>query len=406
MLINFSFLVILGVFPHFFPPKIQIYKGSAPVSIIVAAFNDGNALEKSLENNLKLSYPNYEIIVVYSIKSRDNTAEVANRFASQYDKVRAFSEDISKSNAQNIGIDIAQNEYLLFLDSDSFIYDGFIERALSYFDDPTIKCVQGIPIGLNATQNIATRLSWIIRLFFTFINTGNGRYSHEINFSGRGAIWRRDALIECKKFDVYNANEDLEINARIATKFPDWNGVYDDQLYLYEYFPTSITAFYFQQLRWGEGRVRYMGMRMRSFKKLNLGQKIIYSSTFLMGTLFPIIMWISMGMNFVQFFANFFHPNFSFGGGVFLLFLGMLFLIAYFIIIFIFAYRVYYHNQKIKFSLKNIIIGVFVIVYLLGLILALIGLHSLKILIQKKESELFIKVDKSEVEVPPQLEAV
>jgi cellulose synthase/poly-beta-1,6-N-acetylglucosamine synthase-like glycosyltransferase len=376
-----------------------LYEGSELVSIIISVFNDGNVLEKNLENLIKLKYPNYEILVVYSTKSTDRTEEIALQYASRYPQVRAIPESISRTNAMNLGIDQARSEFLLFLDSDSFIYDGFLERALSYFSVPDIICVQALPLSLNSGENLVTRLYWALSTYLSFINAGENKYFHGVHFSGYGGIWRKKALIECGKFALDNPNEDFEINLRICTKFPKYKGVFDDRLYCYEYSSTSYTAFYLQQVRWGIGNIIYKLKGVRSIRQMNWGQKFVYLASFLLGSVFPIILWISMGMNFVQFFANFFHPNINFGGGLFLLLLGALCLVISFIIMFIFAYRAYYRNPHAKSSLSFIIVGVLGIIYLLGLVLALISLNTVKLIVQKKYKSMYVKIDKSQIEL-------
>ncbi len=406
MLIGLFFLMIMGVIPLFLKSNSRnkdIYYGEL-VSLIIPVFNDGDILEKNLENLLKLKYPNFEIIIVYSEKSTDNTQEVALRFARKYENVRAYSENISKANALNIGIEKAKGEFLLFLDSDSLILDGFIEDALSYFDDDDIKLVNGCPIGLNATQNLTTRLCWSITNFISFCGIGANKLFKHVGFQGFGGIWRKSALIECGMFKVDSATEDSELNLRISSKFPKWKGVFGNHLYCYYYYPTDFTALYLQLERWSSGNLSYISHLLKNIFgnfKMGFRHKFIYISQFTMTILLPIISWVSIGMSIVQFFVNFFEPDISFGGGLFFFLLGIISLIISFLVMLIFTYPKYYGDSRIKLSKTYIIIGVFGIVYLIGLIFGIASLNALKRqFFKKKTSEIFYKVDKSNIQTP------
>lgn len=396
MIIGFTYTILFGLIPLAFRNKPQVYEGSDLVSILIAVFNDGEILEKNLENLVKLTYPNYEILVIYSTKSTDRTEEVALHYASQYPNIQAIPESNSKSNALNMGIDRAQGEYIVILDSDTFIYDGFIERALAYFSNPNLQLVQGFIISRNSRQNLVTHLAWVFSVYFAFMQVGEVKYFHGFRFSGHGAIWRKRALVEAGKFALNTLTEDHELNLRLTAKFPHWKGVVDEQLFCYDFFPTKYTTFYLQQLRWVTGSIVYSLKGLRYIKTMNWGQKFLYSAGFLLGTVFPLISWSSMGMSVVQFFANFYYPNVSFGGGVFMFLLGVFTLIISFIIMFIFAYRTYYRNSMYKVSLTYILIGILGIMYLFGLVMAVVSMNSLKLIVQKKANERFVKVDKSD----------
>ncbi len=371
------------------------------MSIIIPVFNDGDILEKNLENLLKLKYPNFEIIIVYSEKSTDRTEEVALKFAQEYDNVRAFSENVSRPYGLNIGIDNAKGEFLLFLDSDTFIFDGFIERALSHFSDENVKLVSSCFLGLNATQNIITKVGWCISIVISFYGIGVNKYLKNISFMGFGGIWRKSALIECGKFDINSLLDDAELNLRASVNFPHWKGIFDDQLFCYQFYPTDFKTFYLQQEHWHLGTIKYNSKGMLKIKKMGFRQKFLYISQFLMIDIVPLITLFSMGMIIVQFFVNFFEPNLSFGGGLFYFLLGIIAFIFSFLTMFIFAYPKYRKDRYAKLSRKFILFGIFVIIYISGFVFGVVSLNCFKKLLSRGEKkEIFVKVDKSNLEIP------
>ncbi len=399
MLIGIFYILLFGPIPLLLKRKPPPYTKSDLVSILLPVFNDGDILEKNLQNLVQLKYPNLEIIVIYSERSTDRTEEVALAFAEAHENIYALSENVSKGHALNLGIDQAKGEFLLFLDSDVFIYDGFIEQTLSHFTDENIKIVNAYCLGLNARQNLVTTLNWSINSYSTFFGIGSNKFLKHIFFAGYGAIWRKNALLEAGKFLENTYIEDAEICLRANSTFPEWKGIFDDQIYCYQYYSTDFRSFYLQLMRWTSGNIKYVAKGVLKVKGMGIRQKFLYISQFLMGTLFPMIGLYSMGMGIVQFFANFFYPDISFGGGLFFFLISIISLFITFISMLIFIYPKYRNNPQIKMSRKSILFSVFVIMYLVGIIFGVVSLNSMKNIVTKKDQDTFFKVDKSKIQI-------
>lgn len=364
------------------------------VSILIPVFNDGDILEKNLQNLVKLRYPNYEILIVYSEKSTDRTQEVALRYTNSYPNIRMFAENISKGNALNIGIQNAKGEFILILDSDTFIYDGFIERAMSYFVDENIKCVTSVWLGLNASQNLITTVQFAMTSNMNFYSVGTSKYMKNVGFGGFGGILRRSALIECNGF-VITPSEEAEFSRRVNIMFPKWRGICDDQLFCYQYFTPDIKTLYLQQVRWTKGNWKYNLKGIGKFFSQTIGRKFINLSSLFMVIVFPMFGIFTTGMSIVQFFANFFVPNLNFGGGVFFFLLSQVALYLGFTALFLFIYPKYRGQSAVILSRKRIFIAVFLIMFVCGFIFGIIALNSLKELLTQGKRDVFIKVDKS-----------
>ena len=84
------------------------------VSVIVCSYNGGRTLARCLESLGKLSYPNYEVILVDD-GSTDNTAEIAARFPN----VRYIHQtNHGLSHARNTGAAAAKGNVFAYTDSD------------------------------------------------------------------------------------------------------------------------------------------------------------------------------------------------------------------------------------------------------------------------------------------------
>ncbi len=91
-------------------------------SLIVPVYNVEKYLAKCLDSILNQTYTDFEIIVVND-GSPDNSQAIIDEYAEKYpDKIKAYvKENGGLSDARNFGIERAQGDYLLFIDSDDYI---------------------------------------------------------------------------------------------------------------------------------------------------------------------------------------------------------------------------------------------------------------------------------------------
>jgi cellulose synthase/poly-beta-1,6-N-acetylglucosamine synthase-like glycosyltransferase len=399
ILISIVYIILFGVVPLVIKQKKPPYSAamnSQMISIIIPVFNDGEVLERNLQNLLTLKYSNFEILIIYSIKSTDKTEEIALRFAKEHSKIHAFSENVSKGNALNIGINNAKGDFLLFLDSDTFIYDGFIEHAMNYFVDEDIKCVSANFLGINCKENLVTMVSWAMIHNMNFYTVGINKYLKPVQFNGYGGLLRKSAILECGGFAT-TSSEEAELALRINSQFPKWKGIYDDHLFCYMYFPIDSKTLYLQQLRWTMGNWKYTIKGLFKIKSMNLGQKFISIAAILMIIIFPMFTIFTTGLSIIQFFVNFFQPDISFGGGLFFFIVGNICTFLSFTALFIYTYPKHRGESRIFLSRKFILSGIFLIMLLCGFIFGIVALNSVKDLVSKSGKEVFIKVDKSKL---------
>src|ERR1700726_1505593 len=88
------------------------------ISVLIAAYNEEGGLQKKIDQTLALDYPADRIeIIVLSDCSTDRTDEIVRSFIDP--RVRLFRAPIrkGKTNAQNLGVEIAKGEVLIFSDA-------------------------------------------------------------------------------------------------------------------------------------------------------------------------------------------------------------------------------------------------------------------------------------------------
>ena len=98
------------------------------VSIIVYVNNDFNPTAQCLANVLTQNVNNYEVIIIDDA-STDASSVICRREAEQRDNVRLvrMTRKIGRANAYNLAVDMARNEYIIFLDNNNRIVINAIE---------------------------------------------------------------------------------------------------------------------------------------------------------------------------------------------------------------------------------------------------------------------------------------
>jgi glycosyltransferase involved in cell wall biosynthesis len=91
------------------------------ISVIVAAYNVENYIEKCLESIISQTYKNLEIIVVND-GSTDNTLNFIQNFSKMDHRIIMINKpNGGLSSARNAGLDIANGDYIGFVDGDDYI---------------------------------------------------------------------------------------------------------------------------------------------------------------------------------------------------------------------------------------------------------------------------------------------
>ena len=91
------------------------------VSVIVPVYNVEKYLEQCLDSIFEQTLSPIEVICIND-GSTDSSPEILKRYAEEYENLRIIhKENGGLSSARNVGLDAAQGEYLLFIDSDDWM---------------------------------------------------------------------------------------------------------------------------------------------------------------------------------------------------------------------------------------------------------------------------------------------
>ncbi len=192
------------------------------ISIIVAAYNIEDYLEKCLDSLVNQTKKNIEIIVIND-GSKDRSKEIAEDFQKKFpDMVKVISkENGGLSNARNDGIKIAKGKYIAFVDGDDYVtedmYEKLYEKAIEKDYDivtSNANCVYPnknveIPAGIDKNYEKLSKEEKNNLLLNLYVPVWNKIYKKEI-FSDKDLlfepnIWFEDVLFLYKLIPHLNS---------------------------------------------------------------------------------------------------------------------------------------------------------------------------------------------------------
>jgi glycosyltransferase involved in cell wall biosynthesis len=198
--------------------------GTPRVSVIVAAHDEEDVIERRLENLLGLDYPEDLVeVLVASDASTDRTDELVEAMAAQEPRVRLVRAPRGgKVSAQNLAAREADGEILAFSDANALWAASALRRLVRNFADPEVAYVCGqlrleAPDGTNR-EGVYWRYELLVREAESALGSvtgGNGsiyavrrgdyvevdpRFGHDLAFPylmvqrGRRAVYEPEAV--------------------------------------------------------------------------------------------------------------------------------------------------------------------------------------------------------------------
>lgn len=104
-------------------------KSSVKVSIVAPVYNADRFIHKCLDSLIRQTLPEIEIILINDC-STDNSGQICEEYAGKDSRVKVIhnEENIKQGLSRNKGIDLAQGEYIAFIDPDDWVDLDFYEK--------------------------------------------------------------------------------------------------------------------------------------------------------------------------------------------------------------------------------------------------------------------------------------
>ena len=188
------------------------------VSIIVPAYNEEVNAVSSLNNLLKHTYPNFNIVFVDD-GSRDETYKRVSEAFAGNEKMKIYTKpNGGKASALNFGIEHTDAEYVVCIDADTKLYSNVLELLVNHFlapdADPKLAAVAG-NVKVGNQVNMLTK--WQSIEYITSQNFDRMAYAN-INaitvVPGAIGAFKRTAMEVAGKFATDTLAEDCDLTMR------------------------------------------------------------------------------------------------------------------------------------------------------------------------------------------------
>lgn len=124
-----------------------------PITVVIAAYNEEDEIERRIKNLLEQDYPAEKVrIIIASDGSNDRTVEFARRIHSERVEVRGYAERQGKANLLNLIVPTVPTELVAFSDANTLWEPQVLRLLASALADPKVGVSTGQLIMQSKSQ--------------------------------------------------------------------------------------------------------------------------------------------------------------------------------------------------------------------------------------------------------------
>ena len=201
-----GFMCFTLLLTRYWPPSLEPPTGAwprgewPPVTVIVAAYNEEDAIEATLEHIAASEYPGPTEVVLADNNSTDRTAALGESAAVALglDYRRRFEPVAGKHHALNTALADVTTPIVVTVDADTLLHPEaltyLLARLTSRPQDQHVCACAGALIAENANHNFLTRMQgWDYRLGINGVKRTQAAYNSALVAQGAfSAYWTRD----------------------------------------------------------------------------------------------------------------------------------------------------------------------------------------------------------------------
>ena len=169
------------------------------LSLIIPAYNCAEYLDETLMSVLSQLPDDCELIVVDD-GSADETPDMLRSYAAENNGIRiALKENGGVSSARNTGLDMAEGEWIAFMDCDDVLKDGFFESSRPLTDTSADLCIFSFErVELMGADELVAPLMVADRTYDTISDFADEyvRTRHLLVYSACNKFYRKEILEE------------------------------------------------------------------------------------------------------------------------------------------------------------------------------------------------------------------
>lgn len=255
-----AFLLISLLFDK--RPKYTEIDEYPDITILIAAYNEENTISDTLESILKQEYAGNIEIVICNDGSIDNTIDVINEFINSKSIPDNITITIStdypnkgKSHALNTGLDLSNNDLIITIDADSYLYKDALKNLLNnYISGPTnTAAVAGTVLVRNSRKNWITKLQeWEYFISLSLVKRTQSLFQGTLVAQGAFSLYTRDVLNKLGGWPNV-VGEDIVLTWGVQNM--GYRVGHAENAIIFTNVPDTYTMFFNQRRRWSRGLI-------------------------------------------------------------------------------------------------------------------------------------------------------
>ncbi len=288
------------------PPPPEVWPR---VTVQLPIFNELHTIERLIAAIGALDYPPDLLEVQVLDDSADDTTELAASLVARAQAnglnivhLHRAKRDGYKAGALAAGLQKARGEFISIFDADFVPPPDFLRRALPWFADSRVGCVQARWTHLNRNYSLLTQLQALgVDGHFVVEQTARARGDLFLNFNGTGGIWRRASIEDAGGWQGDTLTEDLDLSYRAQLK--GWRIEFLPTLSVPGELPAQMAAYKNQQARWAKGSLqtarKLLWPLLRSNQPLRIKlEGALHLTAYLVHPLILLVMILSLPISF------------------------------------------------------------------------------------------------------------
>lgn len=191
-------------------------------SIIVPVFNRPDEVDELLESLCSQTQKDFEVVIVED-GSEKTCKDVCDKYANILDLHYYFKENSGPGQSRNYGVDRAQGEYVIILDSDAVTPPGFMQAIDDELKRQPTDAWGGPDAAHESFSDIQKAISYAMTSFFTTGGIRGGKkqldkkfYPRSFNLGVRREVYQQLGGFTTERFSKMSLyGEDIDFSLRI-----------------------------------------------------------------------------------------------------------------------------------------------------------------------------------------------
>ena len=238
-------------------PKVILDQHYPPVTILIAAYNEGASIASTLSGIFLQDYPADIRIIVINDGSSDKTVDSVKALQSAHPNLELIDlgHNGGKASALNHGLAKCTTDIIISIDADSYILkDGIRHLVGRYLSDPiNTKAVAGEILIRNSRENWVTKAQeWDYFLGIATIKRIQSLFQGTLVAQGAFSLYDRKTVLELGGWPEM-VGEDIVLTWRILSA--GYRVGHAEDALAFTDCPNTLSKFIHQRRRWSRGLI-------------------------------------------------------------------------------------------------------------------------------------------------------